>query len=253
MWDSGSRWVLHDGDVTKFAIVLVYMHTFNQFIFSIFRFWKSADLPEGMRSQKKILLLTIWYEIKYFVLNQNLLLSAFISSYKMFLLQLMCMYAEFLLRSLRSPASAHSYLSAVSTLHVWLSQDIGVFSSAPLRQFWKAVDLTVRYFPNSKLPLTLPQLRILLSGSCTLGKFAVVFRALLSLTFFTMVRISSFLPLHPRQLVYFGTCMTCVSCWMLLINHHCHLLRTRTFTDLLFDLTPSQGIFNFHPPAHLDI
>ena len=114
----------------------------------------------------------------------------------------LCTYAEFLLRSLRSPASARSYLSAVSTLHVWLSQDIGVFSSAQLRQFWKGVDLTVRYFPNSKLPLTLPQLRILLSSSCTLGKFAVVFRALLPLTFFTMVRISSFLPLHPRQFDY---------------------------------------------------
>ena len=39
----------------------------------------------------------------------------------------------------------------------------------------------------------------------------------------------------------------------LLTNHHCRLLRKLTSTELLFDFTPSQRIFYFHPPALLDI
>ena len=58
------------------------------------------------------------------------------------------------------------------------------------------------------------------------------------------------LRLQPlTRIVYFGTSRAD----RLLTNHHCRLLRTLTFTELLFDLTTSQGIFNFHPPAHLDI
>ena len=103
-------------------------------------------------------------------------------------------YIEFLLLSFRAPGSVKSYISGLATFHNWMGWDTSVFHSAQLKLTWKAIDLTVRHAPCCSFALDTADLAILMSSCSILGSKTLLVRSLLSLLYFSMVRISTFLP-----------------------------------------------------------
>ena len=127
---------------------------------------------------KTFLLFACHYDITIFDLNPHFI----------------CAYIEFLLHSFKCPGTVRNYVSGLSTFCAWLDLDQTIFTAFPVRQMWRAVDLTVRYKPIKATPLGLKELACLLESSNILGKQQLTFRALVSLLFFTMSRLSTFLP-----------------------------------------------------------
>ena len=73
-----------------------------------------------------------------------------------------------------------------------------VFHSAQLKITWKAINLTVRHAPLCSPALDLANLAVLMSYCSILASNSLLFRSLLSLLNFSMVRISTFVPAtHP--------------------------------------------------------
>ena len=121
----------------------------------------------------------------------------------------LALYAEYLSRSLKSPQSIRNYISGLKTVHNLLGLDVSSFSSFPLQLTLRALDKTLRHFPQKKLAITIPLLRSLVGSTMPseVGPIqAIVFRALCLLLFTTFLRISSVLPVsghlfdHTRHL-----------------------------------------------------
>ena len=108
--------------------------------------------------------------------------------------QVICAYIEFLLHSYPCPGTVKNYVSGLSVLCAWLGLDREMFSSFQVKQMWRAVELTVRYKPTPAPPLDLYDLQVLIEASTILGAHQKCFISLITLLFFTMSRISTFLP-----------------------------------------------------------
>ena len=96
--------------------------------------------------------------------------------------------------SFGSPDTARNYVSGLSTFYSWIGRDLVAFRAPMVSQMLKAVQLTIRPPLKVQYVLDLATLKQLLFHAKILGANAAVFRALLTLLFFTMVRISTFLP-----------------------------------------------------------
>ena len=107
---------------------------------------------------------------------------------------LLCAYIEFLLHSYPCRGTVKNYVSALTTLYTWLGLDIAIFKNFQVKQMWRAIDLTVRYTPRMKHSLSVAELRCLMAACVVLGPSNLLFRAFLSILYFTMVRVSSLLP-----------------------------------------------------------
>ena len=108
--------------------------------------------------------------------------------------EIICAYIEFLLNSFKSPTTVKNYVASLSFLVSWLGLPADTLHSFQISQMWRAVDKTVRFFPKPRLILTKSQFQTLLQASVNLGPFTDVFRALLVVIFYGMVRISTLLP-----------------------------------------------------------
>ena len=64
---------------------------------------------------------------------------------------LMC-FIEFLLRSMRAPASVRNCLASVRFAHAMLGLDVSVFDHFQLRLHLRSLDLTVRHFIHQAPP-----------------------------------------------------------------------------------------------------
>ena len=111
--------------------------------------------------------------------------------------EIICAYIEFLINSFPSPATVKNYVSSLATLQAWRGLNLTPFKSFPVLQMWKAVRLTVRYSPKERYVLSMAEFKILLKSAAILGENALVFRALLVLLYFGMLRISSLIPSTP--------------------------------------------------------
>ena len=108
---------------------------------------------------------------------------------------ILCAFIEFLIPCYKSPATIKNVISSVSTVFSWLDRNREVFRHVKLAQMFRSLDLTIRYFPPKPYVLTLSDLHLLSAGAEILGRNAVMFRSFLLMLFFTMVRVSSLLPL----------------------------------------------------------
>ena len=108
--------------------------------------------------------------------------------------ELLCAYIEFLLNSYPCPGTVKNFISGLSTFQTWRGLPTAVFHSFKVKQMWRAINLTVRYVPSSIHIITARELNSLLISAAVLGSNALIFRALISLLFFSMLRISSCLP-----------------------------------------------------------
>ena len=104
------------------------------------------------------------------------------------------LFAQFLARQFRSPASVINTVYALKTVHSRLGFSTAAFSHFQVRSFLKALQSSYRHFPVKKLPLSLPLLHRIVSVSSLPPSLAPLFLALLTLLFHTLLRLSSVLP-----------------------------------------------------------
>ena len=107
---------------------------------------------------------------------------------------LICAYVEFLLNSFACPATVKNYISGLSTFQLWRGLPITAFKSFKLDQMWRSIALNIRYIPRGIFVLTSSHVKMLVMHSQGLGENFWAFKALISILFFAMVRISSCIP-----------------------------------------------------------
>ena len=107
---------------------------------------------------------------------------------------LFCGFIEFLLDHYASPATVKNIISSISTVFSWLGVSQSIFKSQPVKFMIKAVDKMVRYFPKKNSGLSLEGLASLCNAAAALGCNVVMFRAFLTLLYFSMLRVSNLLP-----------------------------------------------------------
>ena len=112
---------------------------------------------------------------------------------------LLCAYIEFLLNSFRAPSTVRNYISSLATFQSWRGLTTEIFDSLQVSQLWKAIMLTVRHFPRQVHILSIAQLKILLRHAALLGTNYLLFKAFLTLLFFSMVRVSTLIPYSSTQ------------------------------------------------------
>ena len=106
---------------------------------------------------------------------------------------LLC-FAEFLLRSFTAAKSVLNALASVRALHTEGGFDTAAFDQPALLKWKRALPFTLRIAPSPAPPLPVDLLVEFCKFAVSLGKKGRVFAALLSVTFFSMARISSLLP-----------------------------------------------------------
>ena len=107
---------------------------------------------------------------------------------------MLCAYVEFLLNSFSSPSTVRNYISSLATFQSWRGLSTEFFNSLQVSQLWRAIDLTVRHFPRQVHILSVAQFKVLLQHAALLGTNYRLFKAFLTLLFFSMVRVSTLIP-----------------------------------------------------------
>ena len=106
---------------------------------------------------------------------------------------LLC-FAEFLLRSFTAAKSVLNALASVRALHVEGGFDAAAFDQPALIKWKRALPFTLRTAPAPAPPLPVTLLVQFCKFAASLGSKGRVFATLLSVTFFSMARLSSLLP-----------------------------------------------------------
>ena len=109
----------------------------------------------------------------------------------------LCLFIEFLLRSLRSPKSVANAVASVRHLHLELGAPLDVFGSYDVRRALRALPLTVRHIPQPAAPMTASVLRRIVSFCLPFGQRGKTFTALCLVAFYSLARLSSLLPTGP--------------------------------------------------------
>ena len=110
---------------------------------------------------------------------------------------LLC-FGEFLLRGFTAFKSVLNALASVRHFHVVHNYSSAGFDAPSVALWRRALPLTVRATPGGAPPFPLPLLQRICRLACSLGGEGRVFAALLSLTFYSLARISSLLPATGR-------------------------------------------------------
>ena len=111
---------------------------------------------------------------------------------------LLCAFIEFLANSYNCPATIRNIVSSVSTVYGWMGWSQAPFRSYLILQMLHALDRTLRYEPRVLYTVTVSDLALLVSSCSILGLNTVMFRAFLTILFYTMVRISSLIPQNSK-------------------------------------------------------
>ena len=111
---------------------------------------------------------------------------------------LLC-FGEFLLRGFTAFKSVLNALASVRHFHVVHNYSTAGFDAPSVALWRRALPLTVRATPGGAPPFPLPLLQRICRLACSLGGGeGRVFAALLSITFYSLARISSLLPASGR-------------------------------------------------------
>ena len=107
----------------------------------------------------------------------------------------LCLFAEFLIRSYTSHTSVLNALSSVKFYHLLGYFDITSFSNFKFLLTRRAITRSFNFLPNTTSGLDLSKLKLLCNLARSLGAQGKVFATLCITLFFSMARLSSFLPI----------------------------------------------------------
>ena len=108
--------------------------------------------------------------------------------------RVLMLFGEFLLRGYSAPRSVTNIFSSLRGFHLDRDLDASAFESRQLSLFCRSLQHTLRHVPTRAPPLPLQVLESLCRAAGERGPSGVVFAALLSVTFFSMARLSSLAP-----------------------------------------------------------
>ena len=106
----------------------------------------------------------------------------------------LCLFAEFLIRSYKSPTSVLNALSSVKFFHLLGHFDVTAFSNFRFLLTRRAIPRSFNFVQHPTSGLDLTQLKSLCNLARSLGVQGKVFATLCITLFFSMARLSSFLP-----------------------------------------------------------
>lgn len=110
-----------------------------------------------------------------------------------------CLYIQFLTRSLKSPQSVRNYLSGLKTLHTLCDMPFPSNSSVSIRLTLRGVDKQVSHVPKRALPMT-PQILVRIYRLLDMSSpDHSVFWCLFLFLFFLFSRKSQFIPQSPSD------------------------------------------------------
>ena len=104
------------------------------------------------------------------------------------------LFVEFLLRTYKTPKAVTNVVASVRYLHLRLAAPTSAFDDFHFAHTRRAFTLSVRHRPLPAPPCTLAILERLCTALGSLGGRGVVFRALCSVAFHSLLRLSSLLP-----------------------------------------------------------
>ena len=107
------------------------------------------------------------------------------------------LFVEFLLRSYRAPKSVTNAVASVRYFHTSLGFSTAAFTNFHFKHTLRALPLSVRHTQHPAAPCTLRNLEQLCRTLAHLGLRGLVFRALCTLAFHTLLRLSSLVPDRP--------------------------------------------------------
>lgn len=126
----------------------------------------------------------------------------------------LCLYIQFLSRSLKAPQSVHNYVSGLKTLHLMLDLQFPCLSNLQVRLTLKGVCKGLNHVPHQAYPVTPELLRDLFCKLNLSDPVDSTFWCLFLFLFFLFSRRSQFIPdsgsgselfkLVRRQDVYFS-------------------------------------------------
>ena len=114
--------------------------------------------------------------------------------------QVLLLFGEFLLRTYQAPKAVMNVLSSIRGFHLLHGLPTGGCDHYRLFLFKRSLPLTLRHTPLQAPPLPFSLLEQLCARAARRGGLGVVFRALLAMVFFSMGRLSSFVPAQRGRL-----------------------------------------------------
>lgn len=105
-----------------------------------------------------------------------------------------CLYAQFLTRTMQSPQTIQNYMSSISLLHKKAGMHTTAPSSFEVQMMIRAVKITVRHIPKSMLPIT-PDILYKICDICDQqGPIGLVLKTAFLISFFSFIRQSNLAP-----------------------------------------------------------
>ena len=115
----------------------------------------------------------------------------------------LCLYIQYLSRSLKCKASVRNYVSGVKTLHGLLNIEFPSYDEVVVKLTFRGLDRVLNHVPQQAEPITIPLLLRLVGVLNGQDVFQSVVKCLFVFSFFLFARKSQFIPLSnaPTELV----------------------------------------------------
>ena len=111
----------------------------------------------------------------------------------------LCLYAEFLARSFKSPRTIRNYISGIRLLHKYISVNCTSLHSFDLDLILRALDLTMQHMPNQRIPIDTQTLKDICSICDSLGGIGTVCKVGFLFGYFGFLRQSNLAPKRATE------------------------------------------------------
>ena len=109
-------------------------------------------------------------------------------------------FAEFLLQSGRAPNSVLNTLSSIKYFHLVKGLSMAGFESFNYRMLRLAIPRSIKHLPSGATPIDKNILDLIAVNALKFGRQGLAFACLCLVSFYTMARLSSLVPLHAFDL-----------------------------------------------------
>ena len=116
----------------------------------------------------------------------------------------LCMYVQFLTRSIKSPQTIKNYISGVRLLHKQLNIASNSLESFELNLMLRAISITMNHIPKPHIVLSVDIFHQLATCAQAMGAPGIIMHSAILMSFFGFLRISNLAPMsdvqfHPKR------------------------------------------------------